>query len=181
MSITDEELLELYQRYAHVIYHRALQLMKNEEDARDVVQETFARVIRNADSFRQQSSPLTWMYRISTNHCLNLIRNRSGRRDKLVHYGHEQQRDTGEQGESRFDHQVLMKLLEECDEQTRQVVIHTYFDDCTRKQVADLVGISVPTVRKRLNTFLDMARRNLVAASAVLLAILPLLSPWSMP
>jgi len=185
MSFSDEELHELYDRYAHVVYHRCLNILKNEEDAHDAVQETFAKVLRNAESFRNQSSPLTWMYRISTNHCFNLLRNRKGRRDKLHVHREEVVGDgtTRPPDDSLKDHELIHRLLEEADEQTRQVVIHTYFDDCTRKETAELVGISVPTVRKRLTTFLERARRTVGAATTTaLLLLLPVLGaspPWS--
>ena len=79
---TDAEVAELYERYAHVVFHRARQLMGNDEEAQDAVQETFARVICHLESFRHEASPLTWMYRISTNWCLNQLRNKRGRKQK---------------------------------------------------------------------------------------------------
>ena len=169
--MTDAELKALYDRYAHVIYRRCRSILKNEEDAHDATQETFARVMRHSADFRQQASPLTWMYRISTNYCLNQIRNRKGRAKKLEDHSHEIL-DYGDgkshpTGPGRLDHDRVMILLEQEDDQTRKCVIHTYFDDCTRQETATLVGISVPTVRKRLNQFLERARRRLVGPAAV--------------
>jgi RNA polymerase sigma-70 factor, ECF subfamily len=185
MTLTDAELAELYHRYAHVVYRRCLSILGNEEDAHDATQETFAKVLRHGERFREESSPLTWMYRISTNHCLNTLRNRKGRRDKLqVH-----QQDVAGDGFATpeadgLDDEVVRRLLHEVDEQTRQCIVYTYFDDCTRQEVADLVGISVPTVRKRIQAFLDGARRALgVAGAAAVIALLCLLGnlPWSPP
>jgi len=174
MELTDAELAELYDRYAHVLFHRCRKILRNDEDANDAVQETFAKVLRNADTFRQQSSPLTWMYAISTNYCLNQVRNRTTRRDKRDNHkaeigGPTIVRPTDEATE---DHARILSLLEDADEQTRACVVHTYFDDCTRKETARLVGISVPTVRKRINTFLDRARRQLGADTAAVVALL---------
>ena len=159
--MTDAELALLYDRYAHVVYHRCLRILGNEEDAHDALQETFAKVLRSGDDFRREASPLTWMYRISTNHCLNVLRNRKTRGQKL----HVHREDIlGEESTAPLelvDHPRLRTLLEEADDEERRCVIHTYFDDCTREEVADLVGLSVPTVRKRIQTFLDRARRTL--------------------
>lgn len=180
MELTDAELADLYDRYAPVLYQRCHRILKNEELARDAVQETFAKVIRNAATFRQQASPLTWMYRISTNHCLNQVRNSRSRRDKLAHHRDDLTGPIDRPPDAEtLDQQRVLDLLDASDDQTRQVVVHTFFDDCTRQEVADLVGISVPTVRKRLNTFLEHARRQLGAAltaSTLLLATL-----WSLP
>jgi RNA polymerase sigma-70 factor (ECF subfamily) len=178
MELTDQELAELYDRYAHVLFHRCRRILRNDEDAHDAVQETFAKVIRNADTFRQQSSPLTWMYRIATNHSLNQLRNRKGRRQKREDHrdeiGGSSVVTPGE--EHSEDHARILELLDRVDDEVRAVVVHTYFDECTRQETAELVGLSVPTVRKRLNHFLDLARRQLGAAAVVAcLSTLPLL------
>ncbi len=179
MELTDQELAALYERYAHVLFHRCRRILRNDEDAHDAVQETFARVMRNAATFRQQSSPLTWMYSISTNYCLNQVRNRKGRRQKREDHkdeigGPSVVQPTSEHTE---DHARILELLDTVDEEVRAVVVHTYFDDCTRQETAKLVGLSVPTVRKRLNHFLDLARRQLGAAAVALTlaTLLPLL------
>lgn len=179
MELTDHELARLYERYAHVLFHRCRSILRNDEEANDAVQETFARVIRNADQFRAQSSPLTWMYRISTNYCLNQLRNRRGREKK-----HEDHREelggpvsSGSDG-TEVDQGRILALLEGADDETRACVVHTFFDDCTREEVATLVGISVPTVRKRVNTFLEQARRQLGVALA---AVAALFLFWSQP
>jgi RNA polymerase sigma-70 factor (ECF subfamily) len=172
--LTDDELARLYDRYGHVLYHRCRSILRNDEEARDAVQETFARVIRNADQFRAQSSPLTWMYRISTNYCLNQLRNRRGREKK-----HEDHREeiggpsvVRPSESDDADQSRILALLGHADEETRACVVHTFFDDCTREEVASLVGISVPTVRKRINTFLEQARRELGVALAAVAALL---------
>jgi RNA polymerase sigma-70 factor (ECF subfamily) len=164
--MTDAELQALYDRYAPVLYHRCLSILKNEEDAHDAVQETFARVLRHAEEFRRQSSPLTWMYRISTNHALNTLRNRRGRQQKLDDHGQQvlgygEPAPRPDDGLQLADVDRLLALLDDADDETRRCVIHTYIDDCTRQETATLVGISVPTVRKRVRTFLAAARERL--------------------
>ena len=173
MELTDAEVADLYYRYAGILLHRCRSILGNDEDAHDAVQETFAKVIHHSESFRKQSSPLTWMYRISTNHCLNQVRNRGGRSRKLTDRHHEVPVPTElPVDESRPDRARVLELLDDTDDQTRQVVLYIYFDDCTRQETANLVGISVPTVRKRLDTFLRTARRALTGAAAVALLIL---------
>lgn len=181
MPATEAELRDLYERYAHVIHHRARLLLGSDEEAADAVQETFARVIRHWDGFRQQSSPLTWMVQISTNYCLNRMRDQRGHRQKHEHRRHDivgdgYSRDP-EPGQ-RVDLVRLRAMLEDEDEETRQIVLYLYFDDLTREDTARLVGISVPTLRKRHDAFLRRARRLLaiapLAASVVALSLLVL-------
>jgi RNA polymerase sigma factor (sigma-70 family) len=177
MSATEAEIRELYERYAHVLHYRARSILGTDEDAADAVQETFARVLRSWDQFNQQSSPLTWMYQISTNYCLNRLRDRKGhakkhvdRRDAIVGEGYAPAHD----GDG-LDTDTVRALLEDADDETRRIVLHLYFDDMTREETAVVVGISVPTLRKRVDAFFKRARRTL---GVVLPAALALFAFW---
>ena len=167
MGPTDEELAELYRRYAPVLHHRAQGILGTDEAASDAVQETFARVIRHWDRFRGEASPLTWMYRITTNWCLNQLRNQRGRAQKLDVHREELVGAGVSIPRSGQEAELVRRLLTDTDPQTRQIVLHTYFDEMTRQQVAERVGLSVPTVRKRLNTFYDRARHLLETPGAL--------------
>lgn len=174
MPATEAQIRELYERYAHVLHHRARAILGTDEDAADAVQETFARVLRSWDQYQEQASPLTWMYQISTNYCLNRLRDRKGharkhdeRRDRIVGDGFVAPHDG-----AGLDDATVRALLADADEETRRIVLHLYFDDMTREEAAVMVGISVPTLRKRLDLFFKRARRSLgVAVPAALLLL----------
>jgi RNA polymerase sigma-70 factor, ECF subfamily len=161
MTPTDAEIGSLYERYSHVVYHRARGILGDDEEARDAVQETFARVIRHWEQFRGEASPLTWMFRITTNWCLNQLRNRKGRADKRVVHHHDiaPQDTTWQRDHSEAS--LVRRLLVDADDETQRIVLHVYFDDMTRDQAAKAVGLSVPTVRKRLNHFFARCRAAL--------------------
>jgi RNA polymerase sigma-70 factor (ECF subfamily) len=162
--MTDAELGDLYARYAHVLHHRCRAILRNDEDARDAVHETFARVLRNHEAFRAEASPLTWMIRISTNHCLNVLRDRGLRAGKLDRHGPEilgYDATVPQPDGVLLDWRTIAPLLEDADDQTRATVLYTFVDGCSREQTARLVGLSVPTVRKRVRTFVERARKAL--------------------
>lgn len=180
MPATEAELRELYERYAFVIHHRARGILGTDEDAADAVQETFARVILHWDTFRRQSSPLTWMVQISTNYCLNRLRDRRAHARKHDHRKADIVGDgiTRSDAHGRIDASRLRALLVDEDEETQRIILYLYFDDLTREDAARMVGISVPTLRKRHDLFLKRARRALRLAAPPLaaLAVLTLLS-----
>ncbi len=60
--------------HAPAIYRLALRLMQNEEDAEDVVQETFVNAFKGIDSFEGRSSLSTWLYRIAYNNAMMRLR-----------------------------------------------------------------------------------------------------------
>lgn len=158
-AFTDAELAALYDKHATALFWRCHSILKSEQEANDAVQETFAAVLRHAEHFRRQASPMTWMYRISTNYCLNQLRNRQTRARKLAEHAGALYDPDAREVEATEDHARILAMLEGADDETKRCIVHTYFDDCTREEVADLVGLSVPTVRKRINQFLESARR----------------------
>ncbi|MGC4070501.1 MAG: sigma-70 family RNA polymerase sigma factor [Polyangiaceae bacterium] len=61
-------------RHQPMVYHLALSLVRNESDARDIVQEAFLRVYRSLDAFEGDSAFHTWLYRIVHNLAIDLLR-----------------------------------------------------------------------------------------------------------
>lgn len=78
-----DEFTRLVDQYAGLIYRLALKMVSQEEDAEDVLQETFIKAYRNISSFRGQSSISTWLYRIAMNEALMILRKRKGKDDTI--------------------------------------------------------------------------------------------------
>jgi len=72
---------QLVRAHDEGVLRLAMNLLRSPEDARDVYQEAFLRVYRNLDKFRFDCSFHTWLYRIVTNLCLDLLRKRKVRRE----------------------------------------------------------------------------------------------------
>jgi RNA polymerase sigma-70 factor (ECF subfamily) len=70
------EFARLVERYSAPIYRLALRIVSNEQDAEDVLQETFLKAFRSLSKFEGRSSLTTWLYRIAVNESLMLLRQR---------------------------------------------------------------------------------------------------------
>jgi len=73
---------ELVRQYDQSVLRMALNLLRSPEDANDIYQETFLRVYRNLHKFRYDCSFHTWLYRIVTNLCLDVLRKRKVRKEE---------------------------------------------------------------------------------------------------
>ncbi len=73
---------QLVRAYDQSVLRLALNLLRSPEDANDIYQETFLRVYKNLNSFRFDCSFHTWLYRITTNLCLDYLRKRKVRREE---------------------------------------------------------------------------------------------------
>src|SRR6266566_4562747 len=63
----------LVERHSQTIFRLAFRMMENEQDAEEVVQETFLRAYRALDGFESRANFGTWIYRIALNRCYDLL------------------------------------------------------------------------------------------------------------
>jgi RNA polymerase sigma-70 factor (ECF subfamily) len=152
----------LFDRYGPLVYRRARALLGSHEDAQEATQEVFIAALRGSDRFEHRSGVHTWLVRITTNYCLNVLRNRN-RRARL--WDEHQPRpqpgwDCGPSPEQRLQ---LQRLLAEADEKCAQAVVYVHIDGCTHAEAAELLGVSRRTVGNLLERFNRFAMRRLNA------------------
>lgn len=156
---------KLYEQYASWIFNRARSIVKDEQLAWEAVQDVFIKVLESGDSFRGDSSPWTWLYRITTNHCLNMIRSQKAGDRALDGFQREQVRLSQDPQDPGYD--VLMnqdwfvKLMADEDDITQGIIHAYYFDELSQEEIVNLLKISRKTVYKRLKKFMERARAKL--------------------
>src|SRR4051812_11292810 len=122
MAALDEgQVRELYERYAPLVFRRALTLVQREQDAWDVVQDVFSRLHETRAAFRQQASPLTYMYRMTVNASFDLLRRR-----KHLEPDGEASRDERSQSATTEVRDFLVKLSARLSERSLQVAALHY-------------------------------------------------------
>jgi RNA polymerase sigma-70 factor, ECF subfamily len=149
------ELEELYDRYAPGMYRRALALLRREADAWDAVQEACIRLIRGAASFRREAQPMTYVYRVTTNVCLNMLRSRAVREVPTQDEEPELGVDALAPVECR---DFLVKLSRELDERDLTVATLYYLDGMTQEEIAQVLGLSRKTIVRAVQRISGLAR-----------------------
>lgn len=157
-----QKLEELYARYGSSVFSRCRYLLKEREASEDAMQEVFAKALCNWSEFRAEASPLTWLMKIATNHCLNLMRSqRAGWRDRYERQ--EQGRGEADGGPRIYElRDAVRRLLEQLDPESQAAAVHYYVDEMTLEEVAALLGRSVPTIRKRLQAVAKAAGQEVM-------------------
>jgi len=151
----------LYEAYGGAVYGRCLYLLKERTRAEDAMQDVFARALQYQASFRREASPLTWLMKIATHHCLNLLRaeRASWRR---IFEREEKAKPVAHGGAQVLERRELVRsLLSRFDEETQAAVVHYHVDEMTLDEVATLLGRSIPTIRKRLEHFARVSGQEL--------------------
>lgn len=142
----------LYRRYGDLVLGRCRTILRNDADAQDAMQEVFLKVHRFSESFRGESSPSTFLYRVTTTTCLNRIRSRKRRPEDPV-----EELPTLPSTDSVLDTLALRELLESLlnqgDPKTRECLVYHYVDGMTHDEVGEMVGLSGAAVRKRIAAF----------------------------
>jgi len=147
----------LYARYSPAIFRRARLLLGRDADAWDAVQEVFTRMVTDGDSFRGEARPMTWVYRITTNTCLNLLRSRKLREPRLTLVGQDGSADEDALPEleatglsSVEARQLIDTWLRTLTERELEVASLLYLDGLTQQEVADVLGLSRKTILREV-------------------------------
>jgi RNA polymerase sigma-70 factor (ECF subfamily) len=154
-----QELEALYRKYGYLIERRCRRVLGRVDEARDAAQEAFARAAARLSSFRGESERIAWLYRISTNVCLNVLRDR--RRRGAAWTAEVSRTFDGDSDEERAagQRQEALRALDLIDDDlTRALVLHVYIDEMSQGEAADLVGVSRATANARLALFRQKAR-----------------------
>ena len=146
----------LYGRYGPTIYARCRRLLKDAVAAEDATQEVFLKVLSHVDSVPHESAVLPWIHRITTNHCLNLIRDARKHAEPMETLPEQQVDDLEDSVATRdFADKVLASTPDE--EKTPAYLYHV--KGMEQSKVARSLGVSRRTVLYRLSAFTQRARR----------------------
>ena len=144
--------MDCYQRYGRAILAKAVRILGNREDARDVVQDLFVDLYAEGKS----DVNLPYLYRAVTNRCLNLLRNEKTRMrliDAKVAPAQAVYRRSCEGAVIEVD--MLAKLMGRLDRMGQEILIYYYMDDMSQEEVATMVETSRKTVGVRLGKIRD--------------------------
>ena len=180
MQRTDEELVvlstagdtdsfnQLVVRWERPIFALAYRVLGREEDARDVCQETFLRAFRALKGFKGQAKFSSWIYRIALNLCRDWIR-RERRSPPLTTLDTDTEPasvtgpvETAEERAVRRDlGRVMTRAMTALSEEQRTTIVLKEYHGLTFREIADLQGCPLSTVKTRLYQGLGVLRRQL--------------------
>jgi len=142
---------KLYEAYAPMVFRRCVFLLKDDAEAKDMVQNVFLRVYERVDSL-DLSQPSSLLWNTATRLCLNRIRDKKRRgldvdsSEMLLTIACAEE-DDGVEARG-----LLAKIFSKEQESTRTIATLHYVDGMTLEETAETVGLSVSGVRKRLRT-----------------------------
>ena len=153
---------ELVNSYSRKIFRLAKHITQNDEDAEDVLQETFLKAFEHLGDFQGQSKFYTWIVRIAVNESLMKLRKRKSDRSVPLDEPVDTGEDTvvreiavwDENPEQQYSREELGQILDEAVQGLRPafrtVFVLRDIEELSTEETAEALGISVPAVKSRL-------------------------------
>lgn len=153
--------------HQHYVYNLALRIVKDENEALDLTQETFVRAWTALPNFKGQSQFRTWLYRITTNLCYNRLPNL---RRSLNDLGDDVMEDIPEtnfnvpahefeSGETRTH---LYKAIDELDANYKLLITLRYQHELSYDEIASTLNLPLGTVKTGIFRAKEQLRKSLV-------------------
>ena len=131
----------IYEEYFDRVYYKVLSVVKNDDDAEDICQETFISVYKNLSKFREESNIYTWIYRIAINKTYDFFKKR-----KLEFEINDDVLSLPE--DINFDTKVILQeKLKLISEKEREIVILKDIYGYKLKEIAEMKNMNLSTVK----------------------------------
>jgi RNA polymerase sigma-70 factor, ECF subfamily len=161
----------LVEQHSRAIFRLAFRMTGNEEDAEDVVQETFLRAYRQLDKYEARSSFSTWLYRIASNYSLDLIRMRKRHEEKRER-GSVEDRDilqsipVDSPGPDRLLYGIQISdrvnaALNELSAQERTAFVLRHFEGQSIQEIGDALGTGTNATKHSIFRAVQKLRKSL--------------------
>ena len=137
-------------RHQPAVYRVALRMLGSEADAQDATQQTFVRAWRALPRFRHDSAVTTWLYRIVTRRCLDLIAARRPT-EALTDAQPDPRLDPVHTAEQRARLKAVTCAIAQLPGDQRAALILREFEGLSYDQVADALNTSVPAIKGRIH------------------------------
>jgi RNA polymerase sigma-70 factor (ECF subfamily) len=182
-AATDEELLRevqagdtdslgvLVTRWERPLFRFVYRLMPRRDDARDICQETFLRILKKSHRFKKGSRFSTWMYQIAINLCLDqarkakrwnlVIADTPSLPDRPAGPHAPESADPARTAERREMAAVVLRALDRLPVEQREVVVLKEFEGLKFREIAEILGCPESTVKSRMYYGLNGVRSAL--------------------
>jgi RNA polymerase sigma-70 factor (ECF subfamily) len=138
-------------RYEKPVYNAAYRMLNSSEDARDVTQTVFLKVIEKLDSYDPQYRFFSWIYRIALNESINCLK-KQNRLDALDREPVSEAKGPEEQTGAEQVSQGMQTALMTIQAEYRTVIVLKHFVDCSYTEISQILDLPEKKVKSRLYT-----------------------------
>lgn len=140
-------------KYRERILHHALYVVRDNAEAFDVTQEVFIKAMREPRFFDEDFKIKAWLFRVTTNLCFNIVRDRR-RRTTILDSFPKMREPVVDQLDQMFSDERQKQMLEAIEKLTddhREILMLRYYSDLSYVEIADVLDVKLGTVMSRLS------------------------------
>ncbi|WML40408.1 RNA polymerase sigma factor SigX [Neobacillus sp. OS1-2] len=159
---------ELYQKYHHDVFQFLFYMVRNKEQAEDLVQEVYIRVFKSYHRFEGKSSEKTWLFSIARNVAIDFFRKQKGWKERIFEkfdWSTNQVKDENPIPEEitvqREEIKWIYKCLEFCTLDQRSVIILRYLQDLSISETAQALGWTESKVKTTQHRSLKVLKKQM--------------------
>ena len=145
----------LVDRYRDRLFYHALYILKDSEEALDVCQEVFIRSFNEPKSFEPDFKVKAWLFRVCTNLCYNIVRDKKRRTNILENLGRQEtavpRRDQADATSHREMSEQMQVALDQLTLAHKTILLLKYWDDLSYLEISEVLDIKLGTVMSRLS------------------------------
>ena len=163
----------LVERYQQQVYHLTLRMVGNDADAQDLAQEAFVRAWRGLGSFQFTSQFSTWLYRLTSNICIDFLRAQKRRKVvslTMLRDDEDSQWDLPDsdplpeqQMIAAEEREALSRAFASLDPEFRQILTLRIVNGCSYQQISQILGVAEGTVKSRISRAREQLRKKMAA------------------
>ncbi len=149
---------ELFKRYSHLVFGLCMKYLKNPERSKDEVSNIFEKLLvdlkkHQIDNFK------SWLFMVSRNHCLQIIRQEKSRsgKDQEAQEAWDYADSVDEKLEKEREEQQLHKAIQLLNEDQRMCIELFYLKNKSYREIESLTGLT----NKQVKSFIQNGKRNL--------------------
>ena len=149
------------QKFREPLYFHARYILKDHQEAYDLVQEVFIKAMREGRIFDDEFKIKAWLFRVTSNLCFNQVRNRK-RRGAILESMVKPESFSADQVDSVFageQREELSAALDLLSDDHKEILVLRYYDDLSYAEIAEVLQVKLGTVMSRLSR----ARMRLMA------------------
>jgi RNA polymerase sigma-70 factor (ECF subfamily) len=142
---------ELYTLYADAMFNVAVRILSNEEEAKEILQDSFLKVFTNLDKYDQSLSFGSWLKRIVINNSLNALKKRKIKFQQFEIENYAEKEENNDETEIAYSVDTIRKCLLQLPDGYRAVISLYLFENLTHKDISEMLGISEGTSKSQYN------------------------------
>ena len=146
--------------YSQDLFNVAYGYTRNVQDAEDIVQNVFIKLLQYEYSFRTNNDEKYWLIRVTINESINFVK--SSHKKKIV-LDDDIVRSTSDKTKENIDKDNIRFFIEQLPEKYKVVLILFYFENMKTVEISNLLNISEAAVRKRLERARDILKKKMEA------------------